>query len=282
MTGVLLVDKPNGLTSRDVVNKVCHVFNTKKVGHTGTLDPMATGVLVVTIGDATKIGEYLTSFEKEYVATCKLGILTDTLDTTGEILKTSNVSVSKNQVISALESFHCSYLQEVPKYSAVKINGKKLYELARNNVDVELPKREVTIKEIELLEYINDKEFKFRCVVSKGTYIRSLIRDIANELGTVGVMSSLRRTKQGKFSIDECIKLDEIDNNTNLIKIIDALSFTIIPLDNDENLNKVLNGATIKNKYNVNECLFTYKNKALGIYHKDKEYLKVKKMLLEK
>ena len=207
MDGVLIIDKPKGITSRDVVNNVIKIFNTRKVGHTGTLDPLATGVLVVCVGRATKLVNELTSTDKEYIASVTLGIKTDTLDSMGSILFDEGVIKTKEEIISVLNSFVGSYEQEVPVYSAVKINGKKLYEYAREGVNIELPKRKVEIKEIELLDEIEYKDnktlFKFRCVVSKGTYIRSLINDIANKLDTIGIMTNLRRTRQGNFKIED-------------------------------------------------------------------------------
>ena len=139
MNGIIVVNKPKGITSRDVVNKVCKILNTKKVGHTGTLDPIASGTLVLCIGNATKLVEELTSYDKEYIATVKLGVLTDTLDTTGKVLKRQNTELKKEELIKTLNSFIGTYEQEVPIYSAVKINGKKLYEYARCNIDVTLP-----------------------------------------------------------------------------------------------------------------------------------------------
>ena len=165
MDGIIIVNKPKGITSRDVVNIVCKKLNTKKVGHTGTLDPIATGVLVITIGKATKLVDIITSDDKEYIAEVKLGVLTDTYDITGNIIRKEKYILDKNKLETALYSFVGSYKQEVPIYSAVKINGKKLYEYARNNEKVELPKRTVEIKEIELLETGNDY-YKFQVTVS--------------------------------------------------------------------------------------------------------------------
>ena len=147
----LIIDKEKGITSRDVVNAVVKKFNTKRVGHTGTLDPIATGVLVICVGSATKLVSELTCDNKEYIATVELGTLTDTLDNTGKVLKEENIYVTKEEIIAALNSFKVKYLQEVPIYSAVKINGKKLYEYARNGEKVELPKRQVEIKSIDLI-----------------------------------------------------------------------------------------------------------------------------------
>ena len=210
-----------------------HIFNTKKVGHTGTLDPIATGVLVITIGRFTKLGDALISTEKEYIATMELGYETDTLDNTGTILKSNNKSLSEKQIKEAIYSMKGEYDQEVPAYSAVKINGKKLYEYARNNESIELPKRRVNIKEIEVLE-INGNIVKFKTTVSKGTYIRSLIRDIAYKLETYASMTDLIRTKQGKFNIEEAYTVSDIRNgNYNLKEEADALDIEELNIDQE-------------------------------------------------
>ena len=188
MQGILLVDKPINLTSRDVVNEVSKILNIKKIGHTGTLDPMATGVLVLCVGNYTKLASLLTSLDKEYVATVQLGIQTDTLDITGQILKEEAPKLPEEKLRQTLTKQIGEYLQEVPIYSAVKVKGKKLYEYARNNEAVELPQRKVCIKEIELLAYVPNKSFTFRCLVSKATYIRSLIRDLTKAMCVLGVM----------------------------------------------------------------------------------------------
>ena len=216
VNGILIIDKPKNITSRDVVNEVVKKFNIKKVGHTGTLDPLATGVLVICIGKATKLVNELTSTDKEYIASVTLGTKTDTLDSMGSILFEEEVSKTKEEIIDVLNSFKGSYEQEVPIYSAVKRNGKKLYEYAREGIDIELPKRTVEIKEIELIndvEYKNNKTmFKFKCTVSKGTYIRSLISDIADRLDTIGIMTNLRRIRQGSFKIEDSIKIEDIND----------------------------------------------------------------------
>lgn len=177
--GIIVVNKNAGMTSRDVVNVLCKIFNTKKIGHTGTLDPIATGVLVIAIGKYTKLVDKITSLDKEYIAKVKLGIKTDTLDITGNILEKRKCNVYKEALINTLNSFVGSYNQVVPKYSAIKINGKKLYEYARRNIEINLPSRKVEIKNIELLEFNNDS-FTFKTKVSKGTYIRSLIDLLRN------------------------------------------------------------------------------------------------------
>ena len=181
MDGIILIDKEKGVTSRDVVNDLVHIFHTKKVGHTGTLDPLATGVLVCTIGKYTKLNEILTSTYKEYIAEFKLGIKTDTYDIEGAILEENSVDLTNEEIINAITSFKGRYMQEVPIYSSVKVNGKKLYDYARSNIEVLLPKREVDIKELEILS-IEDKIIKIKCLVSKGTYIRILVLNLNVEL----------------------------------------------------------------------------------------------------
>ena len=198
--GIVVINKEKDCTSRDVVNQVCKIFNTKKVGHTGTLDPIATGVLVIGINDGTKVIELLTAVEKEYIAEVVVGIKTDTLDVTGNIIKKEKQTVEKEKIKEVLNSFLGKYNQEVPIYSAVRIDGKRLYEYARNNEKINLPQREVEIKNIELLDINNEgTAFSFKVTVSKGTYIRSLIRDIGNRLGVFCTMKNLTRTKQGIF-----------------------------------------------------------------------------------
>ena len=154
MNGLIIVNKDKNLTSRDVVNKICHIFNTKKVGHTGTLDPLATGVLVIAIGKALKIVDHITSLDKEYIAKVKLGIKTDTLDITGNVLDTKEVNITNEDIDKVLSSFPHDYDMEVPLYSAVKVNGKKLYEYARNNISVDLPHHRVTVYSLERIFFI--------------------------------------------------------------------------------------------------------------------------------
>lgn len=279
MNGVLVVNKEKDYTSRDIVNIISKTLKTKKVGHTGTLDPLATGVLVVTIGEATKISELLTSSFKEYIADIELGTETDTLDITGNILKEETVFKTKEEIENILSSMIGSYDQEVPIYSAVKINGKKLYEYAREKEEVELPKRKVEVKEIELLNYRQKEDkvfFKMRCLVSKGTYIRSLIRDIATKLNTIGVMTDLIRTKQGKFNIEDAYTLEQIKQEKfHLIKIEDALDIDIVEVD-DYLKKKIQNGSILENRYSKDTVLFK-QNTALAIYKKyEKDSTKIK------
>ena len=223
MNGILIVNKPLDFTSRDVVNKVGGILKTKKIGHTGTLDPIATGVLVLCVGNTTKLCEVLTSEYKEYIATIKLGFKTDTLDITGNTLETKEYNVNEKQIKEVLNSYLGKSTQTTPIYSSVKVNGKKLYEYAREGKEIELPKREINITDIELLSYKKD-EIVFKTTVSKGTYIRALIDDICKKLNTVGAMSSLIRTKQGIFNIEESFTITDIEKgNYKLISLEEAL-----------------------------------------------------------
>ena len=283
INGLLVVDKEKDMTSRDVVNEVSKIFKTKKVGHTGTLDPIATGVLVLTINKATKLNELITATYKEYQVEAILGLKTDTLDITGNVLKKENTNFTKEEITNTLNSFLGSYNQEVPIYSAVKINGKKLYEYARNKENVTLPKRVVNIKEIVLddINYIDNQTIiKFTCLVSKGTYIRSLVNDIAIKLNTVGTMKNLRRIKQGDYSIDKSYKLNDIrNNNYQIISIKEALKdyFTVKV---DEKLKfKVINGQKLANIYNQEYVLFV-DDDVIALYKSVNNELKPYKMFI--
>lgn len=272
MNGILIVNKSDGFTSRDVVNKLSKVFNTKKIGHTGTLDPIAKGVLVVVLGKYTKLCEDLTQTYKEYIAIFKLGILTDTLDITGNVIDEKSCNVSEEEIRNVISNYKCVYNQEVPIYSSVKINGRKLYEYARNGEEVTLPKREVDIKSIEVLE-INKDIIKIKCLVSKGTYIRSLIRDIGESLNTHATMTDLIRTKQGIFDIKDSYTIEDIENgNYKLINIEDVLDLYVI---NNEYIKEATNGVKlkldIKNKY----ILFKSNNEEVALYKKDGEYFRM-------
>ena len=275
MDGIIVVNKEKGITSRDVVNKLCHIFNTKKIGHTGTLDPLATGVLVVALGSSLKIVEYITSYDKEYIAKVRLGIKTDTGDITGNTVETDQKEITNEDIDKVLKEFPQDYDMEVPIYSAVKVNGKKLYEYARNNIPVELPHHKVKVYSLERISDIEDNSFYIKCHVSKGTYIRALIEDICKNLGTVGTMEELNRTKQGKFSIEESYTLDEIENgNYKLLNSIDVLDLPKVDIDNELILKKVMNGNKLDNVYNYPEFMFIYNNEVLAIYKQDNGLIK--------
>ena len=282
--GILIVNKPSGITSRDVVNIVGKTLNTKKVGHTGTLDPMATGVLVLCLGNALKVCEIITANDKEYIAKVILGIETETLDTTSPIINTKKTKITKEKIEKVLNSFKGSYLQEVPKYSAVKINGKKLYEYAREGKEIELPKKMVTIYDIQLISditYYNDTtSFYIKTTVSKGTYIRSLIRDIGYKLNTYGCMDSLERTRQGIFNIDNSYTLEEIKNNNyKLLSIEESLpNIPLVEVDN-KTLFKIRNGVKLKKFFTGDMAIIKDKNKVVAIYKNDLNESKLFKMI---
>ena len=223
--GILIVDKPQGWTSQDVVSKLRGVLHEKRIGHGGTLDPMATGVLPVFVGRATRAVEFFESAEKEYVAGLKLGVTTNTQDTQGEILEETPVSVTKVQVEAVLQKFTGDIDQIPPMFSAIKIGGKKLYELARQGKEVERKARHIRIYEMELLEG-EGADYTFRTLCSKGTYVRTLCHDMGAELGCGGCMSSLRRTKAGIYDISMAHKLEDIINHENpesLLLPVDSL-----------------------------------------------------------
>lgn len=273
MNGILIVNKSEGFTSRDVVNKLSKIFNTKKIGHTGTLDPIAKGVLVVVIGKYTKLCEDLTQTFKEYIATFKLGILTDTLDITGKILDEKDVTVTEEEIRNVIASYKCVYDQEVPIYSSVKINGRKLYEYARNGENVALPKRKVDIKNIEVID-INKDIVKIKCLVSKGTYIRSLIRDIGSSLNTFATMTDLIRIKQGIFDIRDSYTLEDIENgNYKLIDIEDVMDICVI--DDNTYLKDVTNGVKLKLDIDNKYILFKHEGNNIALYKKDNDYFRM-------
>jgi len=285
MNEILVVNKEKNCTSRDVVNFLCKKFKTKKIGHTGTLDPLATGVLVVLIGKYTSLVEVITAYDKVYEAEIKLGVLTDTLDITGNILKTENVSVSDEQIKNVLEGMIGEYEQTVPIYSAVKVNGRKLYEYARNNETVELPKRLVKIKSLYLISDIKRENgwiiFKIKTCVSKGTYIRALINDIAAKLNTIGVMSELKRVKQGDISIADAYTLSEIENDNYKFYDIDKCLNNLFKIEVDEKLlKKIKNGVQLENTYEKDIILFKYNGNNIAIYKSDGKVLKMWKYLL--
>lgn len=264
MNGVIVVNKPKGITSRDVVNKLVKVFGTKSIGHIGTLDPMATGVLVCLIGKYTKLGSIMVNHDKEYVATFKLNVLSDTLDSDGKVLKTDNKIISLEDMNGAIEHFNgLTYMQEVPIYSAVKVNGKKLYDYARSNEDVILPKKEVTIYKLELVSF--EDEVKIKCKVSKGTYIRALIRDICAYLGTYGIMTDLVRTKLNDYDIGDAYSLDDISNGKyKLYSLEDIFNLDVRYINND-NHKQIYNGNIVKDK-NSNYILYKDGDKAVAFY----------------
>ena len=281
MDGIILINKEKGCTSHDVVNKVKHIFN-EKVGHTGTLDPNATGLLPILVGKGTKLSAYLINHDKEYEVTLKLGIKTDTADSEGKVINEQNVDNSMMQsekIVKVLDSFIGKQMQTPPIYSAIKINGKKLYEYARKNIEVEIEPRQIEIFSIQLDEINEDEKiicFTVKC--SKGTYIRSLCENIAERLGTIGYMKELNRVKVGIFDIKNSIKIEELDNNKdnedflkrNLISI-EELFIKLYGENNtiflsDGKLNLFLNGVKLKYSLkNGDYRIYNEKNEFIGI-----------------
>lgn len=269
--GILLLDKPLGISSNQAINKVKYLLNATKVGHTGTLDPMATGLLPVCLGEATKFASYLLDGDKEYYATMQLGIVTNTGDAEGEIIARNSVNVSLELIQLALGKFTGEINQIPPMYSALKHNGQPLYEYARAGITIERQSRKVSIYELELINYDAIKQqLEFRALVSKGTYIRTLAEDIGNFLGSGASLIALRRTRTNQFSINTAITLEEIAENISNLPLLpidsilpDLNSYQI----NDEQYIKVGHGNVCK----INECLklgkyrLYYQSKFLGV-----------------
>lgn len=247
MDGIIVINKPQGCTSHDVVYKVKKITG-QKVGHTGTLDPNATGVLPLLIGKATLISKYLINHDKEYEVCLKLGQKTDTADIEGKIIEEKEVKyelLNKENVQAVLKSFKGKQKQTPPMYSAIKLNGKKLYEYARMGQNIEIKPRDIEIYDIDLLS-INKDEINFKVHCSKGTYIRSLVQDIAKKLETVGYMKALKRTKVGEFTIEDSITIEEIEKNTkNFISIEQFFKEKESIVLNNRKLELLLNGVKI-------------------------------------
>lgn len=284
MNGIIVIDKPKGLTSRDVVNQVGRMFHMKRIGHTGTLDPLATGVLVLCLGEATKLVEYITATKKEYIAEITLGMETDTLDIEGSRKKIVPVpDIKEDQIIQVLRRFEGLQKQEVPIYSAIKVNGKKLYEYARENRPVELPIHEIQIDQIKLVDGPKRRGdqvvFSIQTEVSKGTYIRSLVRDIGNQLGYPAVMSELRRIKQGKFTIGESVTLEQIERGIyHVMPLITGVDhFEKIEVD-DETKDKIQHGRILTQEIPSEPIVFIdYQQNVLALYKRyEKEPGKIK------
>lgn len=276
MDGILIINKPKQYTSHDVVAKVKKICG-EKVGHTGTLDPMATGVLPLLLGQGTKLSKYLINHDKTYIATIQLGKKTDTLDSEGSILEERIVDgklLNKENVQRVLECQIGKQIQTPPIYSAIKVNGKKLYEYARKGVEVEIQKREIEIYNIELLD-INEKdktiEFKVHC--SKGTYIRTLCENIAEKLGTIGYMKELNRVQVGQFNLNQAITVEELEKNKENEKFLNQHLITVqnffekypIVELKEEKLKLFLNGVQLTN--NNDDGLYQIKvnNVVVGI-----------------
>lgn len=279
MDGIILINKEKGCTSHDVVNKIKHIFN-EKVGHTGTLDPNATGLLPILIGQGTKLSYYLINHDKEYDVTLKLGIKTDTADAEGNIIEERNVDKSilkENKVEDVLKLFVGKQNQIPPMYSAIKVNGKKLYEYARKNIEVEIKPREIEIYDIKLSKIdIEEKTIEFTVKCSKGTYIRSLCEDIATRMGTIGFMKELNRTKVGIFEISDSIKINELekhkDNDEYLNNHLISIEELFIKLYDSQNIIKLYD-KKIKLFLNGVKLTYSLKNGVYRIYSEKNSFI---------
>ena len=285
MNGIINVLKPPGMTSFDVVGHLRKVLKTKKIGHTGTLDPGVAGVLPICVGNATKVIEYITDKDKLYRAELTLGISTDTQDSSGEIISNYKVDFSDDQIIQAINTFVGEYQQIPPMYSAVKVDGKKLYELARKGITIDRKSRKVIIYSIEVLNInrIGSLKVLFDVACSKGTYIRTLCSDIGDKLGSGGHMSFLLRLKAGAFEISTALLLDEISalsqNNTLQEKIINAeevlRNLKEIRLE-AEDRRKFMNGVFIaieSNEFNAGE--------KVRVFDENKSFFAIGEMFLD-
>ncbi len=256
LKGILPINKPKDWTSFDVVNKIKHMLPKKtKVGHLGTLDPMATGVLLVTVGKATKLFDLMQEKTKCYIATFKFGVETDSLDATGEVVKTDDKVVTLDQIYGVLPKFLGKIDQVPPKFSAKSIGGKRAYDLARENVDFELKPNKVIVVYFKTISFSNNI-WEVEILCGSGTYIRALCRDIAHAIGTVATMTSLVRTKIDKFQLEQCVELSNLDASNvteNIVKIKDVLSLPTIELDS-QNYFKIMNGQTIN--LNMNDGVY--------------------------
>lgn len=254
MEGIIVVNKPKGITSFDVIRNLRKILKTKKIGHTGTLDPLATGVLVICVGKATKLAQDIEGYEKEYIADFELGYRTDSYDIEGKILERREFEpVSNASLEEILKGFTGKIKQVPPMFSAIKVEGKRLYDLARQGIEIERKSREVFIKEIEILEF-DGRKGKIRCLVSKGTYIRSLIYDIGERLGTFATMTDLKRTKVGEEKIETSYTLEAIEkesqseNKDFLVSVEKYFRFQRVEITNDKDINLFKNGQRCKVK----------------------------------
>ena len=223
MTGIICLDKPCNMTSFMAVKRASRILGVKKAGHTGTLDPMATGVLVIMLGHCTRFIELLPEHRKSYTARVKLGITTDTLDITGEVLSESEVNVTLSQLLSVAENYKGDILQTPPMYSALKKDGERLYDLARKGIEIEREQRQITIEKLEIYDF-DGTEFSMDVTCSAGTYIRSLCDDIGRELGCGAVMTALRRTEANGFSIEKSVTLEELEKLVSENKADDVIT----------------------------------------------------------
>ena len=267
MEGIIIVNKPKGITSFDVIRKLKKILKTKKIGHTGTLDPLATGVMLMCVGKATKLASDLEAKDKVYIADFDIGYATDTYDIEGKKIAENIIEVSKENLEQSIKKFIGNIKQVPPMYSAIKIDGNKLYHLARKGIEVERPERDVTIEYINLLDF-KDNKAKIETKVSKGCYIRSLIYDIGQDLGTYATMTALQRKQVGDYSLETSYTLEQIEemvlnNDFKFLKTIEEIfSYDKYSLQTEKELTLYKNGNTVKIKENL-------ENKKYRIYFQD-------------
>ena len=268
MEGIIVVNKPKGITSFDVIRKLKKILKTKKIGHTGTLDPLAIGVMLVCVGRATKLASDLEAKDKIYIADFDIGYATDTYDIEGKKIVENTIEISKENLEQSIKKFIGNIKQIPPMYSAIKIDGNKLYHLARKGIEVERPERDVTIEYINLLDF-KDNKAKIETKVSKGCYIRSLIYDIGQDLGTYATMTALQRKQVGDYSLENSYSLEQIEkmvlnNDFKFLKTIEEIfSYDKYSLQTEKELTLYKNGNTVKIKENL-------ESKRYRIYFQDK------------
>ncbi|CDA07978.1 tRNA pseudouridine(55) synthase TruB [Fusobacterium animalis] len=272
MEGIIVVNKPKGITSFDVIRKLKKILKTKKIGHTGTLDPLATGVMLVCVGRATKLASDLEAKDKIYIADFDIGYATDTYDIEGKKIAENTIEISKENLEQSIKKFIGNIKQVPPMYSAIKIDGNKLYHLARKGIEVERPERNVTIEYINLLDF-KDNKVKIETKVSKGCYIRSLIYDIGQDLGTYATMTALQRKQVGDYSLENSYSLEQIEkmvlnNDFKFLKTIEEIfSYDKYSLQTEKELTLYKNGNTVKIKENLENKRYRiyFQNEFVGL-----------------
>ena len=272
MEGIIVVNKPKGITSFDVIRKLKKILKTKKIGHTGTLDPLATGVMLVCVGRATKLASDLEAKDKIYIADFDIGYATDTYDIEGKKIAENTIEISKENLEQSIKKFIGNIKQIPPMYSAIKIDGNKLYHLARKGIEVERPKRDVTIEYINLLDF-KDNKVKIETKVSKGCYIRSLVYDIGQDLGTYATMTALQRKQVGDYFLENSYSLEQIEkmvlnNDFKFLKTIEEIfSYDKYSLQTEKELTLYKNGNTVKIKENLENKRYRiyFQNEFVGL-----------------
>ncbi|PHI16020.1 tRNA pseudouridine(55) synthase TruB [Fusobacterium polymorphum] len=272
MEGIIVINKPKGITSFDVIRKLKKILKTKKIGHTGTLDPLATGVMLMCVGKATKLASDLEAKDKVYIADFDIGYATDTYDIEGKKIAENIIEISKENLEQSIKKFIGNIKQVPPMYSAIKIDGNKLYHLARKGIEVERPERDVTIEYINLLDF-KDNKAKIETKVSKGCYIRSLIYDIGQDLGTYATMTALQRKQVGDYSLEDSYSLEQIEemvlnNDFKFLKTIEEIfSYDKYSLQTEKELTLYKNGNTVKIKENLENKKYRiyFQNEFIGL-----------------